>query len=90
VIAPLCVASIGSIGSEGHNTVIYSSGTAIVEFKKCLAGMNALPQIEAVGYIARLTAMGDDARRGLYERWWVPFIGIIIVGELDALLCRFT
>jgi hypothetical protein len=57
VIPPLSPAFIGSVRSDGHNILIHGSGTTVVEFKNWLAGINALPQIEAMGRIAHLRAM---------------------------------
>jgi hypothetical protein len=60
----------------------HGAGSIAVECKNWLAGNGSLPEIELVGYIARLTARGmsaDNTRRELYLRWRVPCLGLTIV-----------
>ena len=85
-IPPLYASAIGSVRTDGHNTATHGAGTMVVEFKNWSTGISALPQIEVVGYVARLnaTGMNDEARRQLYLRWRVPCVGMTIVGEPDV------
>ncbi|KAH9064557.1 hypothetical protein EDB87DRAFT_1251264 [Lactarius vividus] len=61
--------------SDGHNMVDGTS-TIVVKFKRSLAGISTIPQVEVAGYVARL-----DARlaKETYLRWRVPCLGLTIV-----------
>ncbi|KAH9039991.1 hypothetical protein EDB84DRAFT_1559955 [Lactarius hengduanensis] len=74
-IPQISPSAIGSARSDGHNMVDGTS-TIVVEFKRSLAGITALPQVEVAGYVARL-----DARlaKETYLRWRVPCLGLTIV-----------
>jgi len=86
-IPPLHAASIGPVRTDGHNTATHGAGTMTVEMKNWMTGINCLPQIGVVCYVAHLDAkeMSQlESRRQLYLRWRVPCVGLTIVGELDS------
>jgi hypothetical protein len=85
-IPTLHAAAIGSVRTDGHNTATHGGGTMVVEFKNWSTGIIALPQIEIVGYVARLyaTTMNSATRKQLFLRWRVPCMGLTIVGKLDV------
>jgi hypothetical protein len=80
-------AAIGSVRTYGHNTAIHGAGAMVVVCKNWSEGIgiSSLPQIELVGYAARLhaTRMNEVGLGQLYLRWRVPSVGLTIVGELD-------
>ncbi|KAH9034952.1 hypothetical protein EDB85DRAFT_1889473 [Lactarius pseudohatsudake] len=74
-IPQILPSAIGSARSDGHKMVDGTS-TIVIEFKRLLAGITALPQVEVAGYVARL-----DARlaKETYLQWRVPCLGLSIV-----------
>ena len=85
-IPNLAASEIGSVRTNGHNTVVHGTGSMTTEFKNWMTGIISLPQIELICYVARLNArvINEEACRELYLWWRVSCISLTIVGELDT------
>ena len=84
-IPKLAATAIGSVRTDGHNTVTHGIGTMAIEFKNWSTGITSFPLIELVCYIVHLDAKGmDDVIHQPPYLQWRPRLNPTIVGELDV------
>ncbi|KAJ3500012.1 hypothetical protein NLJ89_g9980 [Agrocybe chaxingu] len=72
---------IPTIHADGHSVGKHRGAVLATEFKNRVARINAIPEVEPVGYVARSHVKGMEEMRELFERWRVPCLGLTVVGS---------